>query len=251
MTLRRDGAICSVDIVIPVYNEGSNIVPVLDSFADRIKTPFRVLLCYDHDDDNTIPAIQAYGNGRFEIALVKNRGVGPHAAVRTGFQTSHAPAVVVFPADDTNNSAIIDRMFRKFEEGCDIVCASRFMKGGGMMGCPWVKAVLVRSCAFTLFHLGRVPTHDASNGLRLFSKRLLQAVRIESTQGFSYSLELLAKCHRLGWKIDEVPSLWIERSDGSSRFKVLKWAPAYLRWYFYVFATTYLRRGPATVRMAP
>jgi hypothetical protein len=122
------------------------------------------------------------------------------------------------------------------------------MKGGGMQGCPWLKAFLVRSCAYSLFYVGRVPTHDASNGLRLFSRRLLETVMIESTRGFSYSLELLAKCHRLGWRIGEVPSLWVERSGGRSRFKVLQWAPAYLRWYFYVLATTYLRRPPATVR---
>jgi glycosyltransferase involved in cell wall biosynthesis len=248
---RDDNEIRSVDVVIPVYNEGPNIIPVLESFANHIRTPFRVLICYDHDDDNTIPAIHGYRNPGLQIALVKNRGVGAHAPVRTGFEASRAPAVLVFPADDTNNSAIVDRMFQKFEEGCDVVCASRFIPGGGMVGCPWLKAVLVRSCAFTLFHFARIPTRDASNGLRLFSKRLLQAVKIESTQGFSYSLELLAKCHRLGWKIGEVPSLWIERSDGSSRFKVLKWAPAYLRWYCYVFATTYLRLGPATVRSAP
>ena len=40
-----------------------------------------------------------------------------------------------------------------------------------------------------------------------------------------------------------------ERRQGQSRFRVLKWLPAYLRWYFYVFATTLLRRSPATVAM--
>lgn len=241
--------LADLDIVIPVYNEGVHIVPVLESFANHIRTPCRILICYDRDDDNTIPAIASYAGAPLDIVLVKNRGSGAHAAVRTGFESSRASAVLVFPADDTNNAAIIDRMFQSFEDGCDVVCASRFMKGGGMLGCPWLKALLVRSCAYSLFYVGRVQTHDASNGLRLFSRRLLQMVTIESTRGFSYSLELLAKCHRLRWRIGEVPSLWVERSAGSSRFKVMGWVLAYLRWYFYVLATTYLRRPPETARL--
>lgn len=237
-----------LDIVIPVYNEGDNIVPVLESFAKHVRTSLRVLICYDRDDDNTLRAIEEHGEWPLAIVFVKNRGIGAHGAVRTGFEDSRAPAVLVFPADDTNNATIIDRMYQKFSEGCDVVCASRFMKGGGMQGCPWLKDVLVRGCAYSLHYLGGLPVHDASNGLRLFSRRLLTTVTIESRQGFSYSLELLAKCHRMRWTVGEVPSLWIERDAGKSRFKVLRWTPSYLRWYFYVLATTFLRRPASTVR---
>ena len=52
------------------------------------------------------------------------------------------------------------------------------------------------------------------------------------------------KAHRLGWRVGEVPALWFERKHGTSRFRVLKWLPAYLRWYGYAFATTLLRRPP-------
>ena len=43
----------------------------------------------------------------------------------------------------------------------------------------------------------------------------------------------LAKGNRLGFKIKEIPAQWEERSEGSSRFKVFKWLPDYLKWYFY------------------
>jgi hypothetical protein len=55
------------------------------------------------------------------------------------------------------------------------------------------------------------------------------------------------KVHRLGWKVAEVPVQWFERRHGPSRFRVLYWLPAYLRWYVYAFATTWLRRPPETV----
>src|SRR5258708_34248015 len=120
------------------------------------------------------------------------------------------------------------------------------MPGGRMEGCPWLKAVLVRSASLTLYVLARLPIHDASNGFRLFSRQVLEQFIIESTIGFTYSIELLVKTHRKGWKIGETPALWFERGtgQGKSRFKVLKWLPAYLHWYFYAFATTYLRRRP-------
>ena len=76
---------------------------------------------------------------------------------------------------------------------------------------------------------------------------MIDAIAVESDQGFCYSIELLVKAHRLGWPISELPVRWYERQHGQSRFRVLKWLPAYLRWYFYAFATTYLRRRPATV----
>jgi dolichol-phosphate mannosyltransferase len=239
-----------LDIVIPVHNESENIVGALESFRRHVRTPFRVLICYDHEDDSTLPVARRFEHS-LDILLVRNTRTGAHGAIRTGFEASRAAAVLVFPADDTYNAPIIDRMVEAFRGGCDIVCASRFMPGGRMERCPWLKAALVRSSAFTLYHLARLPSRDPSNGLRLFSRRVLQAIPIESSVGFTYSLELLVKCHRLGWRVDEVPAQWFERHAGQSRFRVLRWLPAYLRWYVYAFATTYLRRGPRSVRLEP
>lgn len=239
-----------LDIIIPVYNEGDNIVPTLRGLAAGVKTSNRILICYDREDDDTLPAIRS-NRERFDkltIELVRNRGRGAHGAVVTGFSASTAPFVLVFPADDDFNAGIIDAMIAEAAKGCDIVCASRFMAGGSMVGCPWLKAVLVRAASFTLYHVARLPTHDASSGFRLFSRRVLDEIEIESERGFCYSIELLVKCHRLRWPIGEVPAQWIERTHGASRFQVIKWLPDYLRWYIYAFATTYFRRPAASVR---
>jgi hypothetical protein len=185
--------------------------------------------------------------GALAIEFVRNHGRGAHGAVLTGFAASRAPFAVVLPADDDYNAGILDAMVTQAETGCDIVCASRFMPGGGMVDCPWLKAALVRAGNFTLHHFARLPTHDASNGFRLFSRRVMDAIAVESDRGFCYSIELLVKCHRLGWRIGEVPARWFERAHGASRFQVIRWLPAYLRWYLYAFATTYLRRPTRSV----
>jgi glycosyltransferase involved in cell wall biosynthesis len=241
----------TLDIVIPVYNEGPNILATLGALSRKLKTPSRVLICYDLPDDNTLPAVrdnsQAYVG--LPVEFVRNRGRGAHAAVMAGFEASTAAFVLVLPADDDFNAGIIDSMVAAAEGGCDVVCASRFMPGGKMEGCPWLKAVLVRSAAFAFHRIALVPTHDATSGFRLFSRRVVEQIAIESNTGFCYSVELLVKAHRLGWRIGEVPAAWFERKHGTSRFKVIQWIPAYLRWLFYAFATTLLRRPPATVAM--
>lgn len=240
-----------VDIVIPVYNEGGNILRTLAALARDVRTPARILVCYDREDDDTLPAIRdnPAAAGSMPVVFVRNHGRGAHSAVMAGFAASTAPFVLVYPADDDYNAGMLDAMVAKAGQGHDIVCASRFMPGGGMTGCPWLKAVLVRAANFTLHHLARLPTRDASNGFRLFSRRAIARIAIESDSGFCYSIELLVKCHRLGWPIGEVPARWFERAHGQSRFHVLRWLPAYLRWYFYAFATTYLRRPAASVRL--
>jgi len=129
------------------------------------------------------------------------------------------------------------------------VVASRFAKGGHMEGGPKLKSLIVRTASFLLHWLGRLPATDATYGLRLFSRRVIEEVAVESTEGFTYAIEIVAKCHRLGWGIAEVPAQWYRREKGESRFNLKKWLPHYLRWYWYVFATTYLRKGPETVRM--
>jgi dolichol-phosphate mannosyltransferase len=238
-----------LDIVIPVYNEGRGIVATLSLLARSVTTPARVLICYDHAEDDTLPAIRnnPQAHAGLTVEFVRNAGRGAHGAIMSGFAASTAPFVLMYPADDDYNAAMLDRMVALARGGCDIVCASRFMPGGGMVGCPWLKALLVRLGNFTLHHLARLPTTDASNGLRLFSRRVIERIAVESDRGFCYSIELLVKAHRLGWRIDQIPAQWFERRHGASRFRVLAWLPSYLRWYGYAFATTWLRRPPETV----
>ena len=237
-----------LDIIIPVYNEGRNIIPVLEAFRSHVRTPYRVLICYDFDEDDTLDALAGFAADDMDIVRVKNPGRGPHGAVREGFARSTASAALVYMADDDYNADIIDAMVARFRDGCDVVAASRFMPGGSMVGGALHKVVIVRLGKFALHHLARLPVRDPTNAFRLFSRRLLDTVEIESERGFTFSVELLAKAVRLGWKVDEVAAQWLERDDKPSRFRVFAWIPAYLRWLIYAMATAWLGRGPQTVK---
>ena len=86
---------------------------MLTSLAEHVKTPFRVLIAYDRDDDNTLPALDAFHDSRCPVVRVKNRGKGAFGAVVTGFAESTAPAVLVFPADDDYNAPRLDAMVER------------------------------------------------------------------------------------------------------------------------------------------
>ena len=238
-----------VDIVIPVYNEGANIISTLDSLKAGLQFSARILICYDHDDDSTLIAIAGYDPAPLALATVRNRSRGVLNAVTTGLAETTAPCIVVMPADDDYNASRLNEMIRQYRGGYDIVAASRFMAGGHMVGGPPFKVIFVRMAAWFMRHVARVPTHDASNGFRLFSRRVIEQIPVESDSGFAYSIEYLVKAHRLGWPITEVPVHWYERKAGQSRFRMLAWLPPYLRWLLFALGTTYIRRSPASVRL--
>lgn len=235
-------AATDLDIVMPVYNEGDNIVPVVQSLLAHVRTPFRLLICYDRDEDTTLPALRQFEGQPVSILPVKNQGKGVLGAIVTGFRTATAPAVLMMPADDDYNAPRIDAMVALLKAGHEIVCPSRFVGDGCMVGCPPLKAFLVRCTAWFMFHIAGMPTRDPTNGFRLFSQRVLRTIPIQTEAGFAYSMELLVKCHRLGWPVVEYPVHWYERKKGASRFRIFKWAPVYLQWVRYALATRYLRR---------
>jgi len=227
-----------IDIVIPVFNEGASIIEVIELLELNVKTRFRILICYDFEEDSTLEVINRSERSAV-IEFIKNNGAGPCDAVKSGFNASHSECVIVYPGDDISNQKIIDTMYKKFIQGADVVVASRFISGGSMIGCPLVKSILVRTASFSLFMLSSIPVKDASNGFRLFSRKVLNLINIESTHGFTYSLEILVKCNRLKLAIAEVPAQWIERKEGKSNFKVFFWLEMYLRWYRYGLETSW------------
>ncbi len=229
-----------LEIIIPVFNEGENLIKVFDHLKKNVKRDFTVLVCYDHDSDDLFTYLDRLKEINVEFKLIKNNFLGPCGAVKTGLLYSNTEIKIVYPVDDLINGKIIDDMIKKYEDGFDIVAPSRFMKGGSMKNCPLIKSFLVRFASFTLFHLSSIPIEDASNGFRLFSNTIIKKFSIESKLGFAYSLELLVKAHRYSYNIAQIPSSWEEREIGKSKFKILKWLREYLRWYIYGLSTNWL-----------
>ena len=85
----------------------------------------------------------------------------------------------------------------------------------------------------SLYYLAGLPTHDVTNSFKMYRKEWLDRLTIESSGGFEIGMEIVVKTFAAGGKIAEVPSTWTDRSAGASRFRIWKWMPNYLRWYWF------------------
>jgi hypothetical protein len=128
-------------------------------------------------------------------------------------------------------------------DGADVVAASRYMRGGGQVGGPRLKRLMSRVAGLTLHWFAGVATHDPTNNFKLYSRRFLDEVTIESQAGFELALELTVKATLAGRRVAEVPTTWRDRTAGESNFKLRKWLPQYLRWYGRAFRGRFGRRG--------
>jgi len=223
-----------VSVVIPVYNEGENIqVCVRQLSATLAGTPHEILVCYDFEEDDTLPALAAMPDRPSTVRLVRNTlGKGVANALIAGFATARGDVIVTSMADLSDPPSVIPLMANKVrEKGADIVSGSRYMPGGSQTGGPKLKTLMSRTAGLSLHYVGRVPTHDATTNFRAYSRRFLDDVAVESARGFEVGLELTTKAHLLGYQVDEVPSTWTDRTAGTSKFDLVGWLPAYLHWY--------------------
>ena len=225
-----------LQIVIPVYNEADNIANTLGEIAARVSTPHTVLVIYDFDDDNTLPAVRSYigQHSSTNIRLVKNAfGPGVLNAIRTGLEHCSEGAVLVVMADTSDDLGIADAMFGRINEGYDLVCGSRYMKGGRQIGGPLIKKMMTWTAGISLHLLTGIPTHDVSNSYKMYRVSMLKQFRIESRGGFELGMEILVKAFAAGYRITELPATWKTRCSGQSRFRIMQWLPSYLHWYWY------------------
>jgi len=194
----------------------------------------RVLIVYDFDDDDTLPVARSLSDRYEGLTLVRNtRGSGVLAAIRSGIDAATGDVVIITMADLSDDPAIVNEMVRRIRAGeADVVCASRYMRGGRQIGGGMIKKTLSRLAGLSL-HLAGFPVHDATNAFRAYRRDVLKSFEIESRGGFEYSLELTAKAYAAGYRVVEVPTEWRDRSRGQSRFQLLRWLPRYLRWYLY------------------
>jgi glycosyltransferase involved in cell wall biosynthesis len=232
-----------LSIVLPVYNEGEAVEPVLRGLAAGVTTPHELVVVYDFDGDTTVPVIERLAEQIPGLRGLRNDlGRGVLNAMKTGMAGTGTPYVLISMADGSDEPQIVDTMVALARDGADVVAASRYMRGGRQIGGPQLKRLMSRTAGLTLHWFAGVPTHDPTNNFKLYSRRFLESVTIESAAGFELALELTVKATVAGRRIAEVPTTWRDRTSGQSNFKLRKWLPHYLRWYATAFRARWLSR---------
>ncbi len=225
-----------VSVVIPVYNEGENIVTCLERVLREVTLPCEILVVHDTPDDTTVPFAQriAQHDGRVRTVL-NTYGRGPANAIRFGIDSACAPVTVVTMADGCDDPRQIDDLARLVDRGVVVAAASRYMPGGQQVGGPRLKSFMSRWAGRTLHWLARAGTRDATNSFKAYSTSFVREVGIESRTGFEIGLELTAKATRLRRPVAEIPTIWLDRQLGVSQFDLGKFLPGYIRWYRFAF----------------
>jgi glycosyltransferase involved in cell wall biosynthesis len=230
-------------IVVPVYNEAENIQPFLRELEPHLRGPHETLIVYDFPEDSTLPAVSAMQPPPADVRLVHNTlGRGVLNALKAGFKAARGDVIVVMMADRSDEPKDVEPMAKLIREGADVVAGSRYMKGGGQEGGPLLKRTFSRLAGMSLHYLGGLPTRDATNNFRAYSRRVVEQIPIEGEASFALALELTVKAHWNGWRVTEVPTTWHDRTAGVSRFRTFAWMPHYLKWYFKALRRAWL--GP-------
>jgi dolichol-phosphate mannosyltransferase len=225
-----------LQINIPVYNESDSIVKVLEEIETKVTTPHQINIIFDFLEDSTLPVVRRYIQEKKarNICLVQNLyGKGVLNALKTGFDSVKEGVILVVMADSSDDLSVVDSMFELIQGGYDIICGSRYAKGGQQIGGPRLKGFLSRTAGISLHLLTGIPTHDISNSFKMYRQRVFQDMRFESSGGFEIGMEIVVKSYLKGYKITEVPSTWRDRSAGTSRFQLRKWLPKYVKWYLW------------------
>lgn len=226
-----------LEIILPVYNEGANVLKTYEHIKAALPEDFswKCFAIYDFDEDTSIPYLKSLQQQDARIMPLKqNLGRGVVNALKYGFAQVYDGAVAVVMGDDSDDLRVLPAMYEKYLDGAVVVASSRYSPGGKHLSTNFIKKNLSRLAGFILYSFG-LGTRDPTNNFKLYCGKFLHKTTIESTGGFEIALELTVKAALQNLKIDEVPGSWQDRTEGNSKFKIIKWLPHYLKWFFYYF----------------
>jgi len=221
-------------VVIPAHNEENSIEEVIRCLEQGVKGNYEILVVDDHSSDKTVQIVKKLASEYNNISLVPNKEEAGFAnAIRTGFSNARTDIVVPVMADLCDDPNIINKMYEKLlEEGFDIVCGSRYMKDGKKIGGPLLKSLFSKFYGISLYFLLGIPTHDIANAFKMYRKEVIDAILLES-KGFEILVELPLKAFFLGYRITELPTIWRDRKEGRSKFRLFQQGLRYFRFYIW------------------
>lgn len=228
-----------ISFVIPFHNEEKNCLPMLErvsSFAQAKKLSYEIIPVDDRSTDTTknILIKAAKDDPRIKPIYRKNdheeKGNTMGKALIEG-TTSAGGSIIIWTmgdlADDTKTYlSIIDKINR----GYDLVFGSRYMPGGSRGNLDLIKAFLSSWGTLLARFLFGIPVHDITNAFRGFKKEIFEKIRLDSS-GFSISPEFAIKAYLVGFKLGEVPTVYTNRVEGVSSFRLFKMIKSYLFLY--------------------
>jgi len=212
-----------VSIIIPTYNESQNILKILKSIGDFLPKNIlaEAIVVDDNSPDGTGKIVENYLKEFKKITgytidvIHRTAKKGLSSAILNGIQQASGDTIVVMDSDFSHPPQIIPRMLdalRKYR--CDIVVASRYVKGGKISGWPLKRKLLSKlATAIAKKGLGVSPA-DPMSGFFAFKRPIIKGLKFDAI-GFKMLLEILVKTK--GVSVREIPYTFTDRQFGSSK----------------------------------
>lgn len=218
-------------IIIPTYNESKNLnitIPLIKKYAKNAS----VIIVDDNSKDNTDRTIQNLKNKYSKITLLKReKKMGRGTAVIYGFNYAFRKGnfdyFLEMDADMSHDPKELPEILRAAEPKA-IVIGSRYIKGSKTINIP-LRRKLLSNCANLFINiLFNLPAHDNTNGYRLYPKKGIKIILKHSyiSKGFVCIAESAYVLHKKGFKLKEVPSIFVNRKLGGSKVtphEILTW----------------------------
>lgn len=208
-------------VIIPTYNERENLEELVEAVLGQ--EGFDLLVVDDGSPDGTGELAEALARRWRSRLGVLHRGakLGLGSAYIAGFKTalqSEHEYVFQMDADFSHDPRDLPRL-RKALEHADLVLGSRNVPGGGTVHWPLWRRVLSRGGSLYAGLVLGVPVHDFTGGFKGFRRAVLETLDLEAirSNGYSFQIEVTYRCHQRGFRIVEVPIVFVDRRNGSSK----------------------------------
>ena len=208
-------------IIIPTYNERENIVLLTEQLLE-LDLGLQVIIVDDNSPDGT-------GELAGELAARNSAVEVIHRAGKLGLGTAHIAGIkhalasgmdliITMDADFSHHPRYIPYMLAGLER-FDVVIGSRYVVGGGTLGCTLPRQALSRGANLFAGTTLSLQAGDATAGFRGYRREVLESIALDEivSNGYSFLIEMLYRCQRQGWQIGEVPIVFENRQRGTSK----------------------------------
>lgn len=215
-------------LIIPCKDEGKEFSNILKRFLDYLDETTLVLIVVDDKDDSSLEYLGELSSN--VKVLLNTYGPGPALAIKCGIDNSVGNSICVAMGDGSDDPKQVEELFLLIDRGLSVAVASRYTKNGKYIGRKSFKYFLSKYSGIILNILFRLGTNDPTNMFKAYSSNFLKNVKVESKNGFTLGLEMVVKAKLNNASIGEMPTIWIDRTHGISKFNMKKYLPSYIYW---------------------
>lgn len=228
----------NLTIIIPARNEEQIIAKTIDAIEKTVKIPHDIVIIDGCSTDNT-KAIALRTKGNIRIINQKNNKSGFADALASGIQNTNCEFVVFVMADLCDNPCTINKMYKKINQGWDVVCGSRYMKGAKKIGGPKIQGLFSYIVCKSLHLLTGIPTKDVSNAFKMYRRSILEKIVFDRKGGMEVSMEIALQAYFKGARMIDIPTTWVGRSVGVSKFKIIERGNKYFKIYLWALKNAF------------